>query len=292
MFAGIQKLAPAERMTVAADGAIRSEIYWSPCPGAARERRTRRRGELGERLLELLRASISKRMMSDVPFGVFLSGGVDSSTNVALMSELMSEPVRTFSVGFHDHERYNELEYARAIARQFKTDHHEVLIDVDDLVSSCRRWCIIRTSRSPTGCVSRSITCRNSLATSGTIVVQVGEGSDELFHGYRHYIDAVARRRRYWGPFQRVPRPVRRAARGVGDELARARARETLHAQYVADAADGRLPFWGGAICYTRRAKESDPRGNGCTSPDAYRVVRRLWEEAERAARAPTCCRR
>ena len=66
-----------------------------------------------ERLLELLRGSIAKRMMSDVPFGVFLSGGVDSSTNVALMSELMSEPVRTFSVAFHEHERYNELEYAR-----------------------------------------------------------------------------------------------------------------------------------------------------------------------------------
>ena len=56
-------------------------------------------------------------MMSDVPFGVFLSGGVDSSTNVALMSELMDEPVRTFSVGFKRYEQYNELEYARTIAR-------------------------------------------------------------------------------------------------------------------------------------------------------------------------------
>ncbi len=82
--------------------------------------------ELGERLLELLRGSIAKRMMSDVPFGVFLSGGVDSSTNVALMSELMSQPVRTFSVAFAEHERYNELDYARQIAKRFKTDHHEV----------------------------------------------------------------------------------------------------------------------------------------------------------------------
>ena len=84
---------------------------------------------------QLLRASIRKRMMADVPFGVFLSGGVDSSTNVALMSELMSAPVRTFSVGFEQHEQYNELEYAREIASLYGTDHHEVVVD-HGLVSS------------------------------------------------------------------------------------------------------------------------------------------------------------
>jgi asparagine synthase (glutamine-hydrolysing) len=68
-------------------------------------------------------------MMSDVPFGVFLSAGVDSSTNVALMSELMSDPVRTFSVAFAEHEQYNELEYARRVAQRYGTDHHEVVID-------------------------------------------------------------------------------------------------------------------------------------------------------------------
>jgi asparagine synthase (glutamine-hydrolysing) len=136
MFAGISKLSPAELMTVNADGDIRSEIYWTPMSSQATEALAdRSEDELSERLLELLRGSIAKRMMSDVPFGVFLSGGVDSSTNVALMSELMSEPVRTFSVAFRQHERYNELEYAREIARLFKTDHHEVLIDVEDLVS-------------------------------------------------------------------------------------------------------------------------------------------------------------
>src|SRR6202035_5864153 len=88
MFAGISKLSPAERVTVAMDGKIRSEIYWTPMSSQATEELAgRNEDELGERLLELLRDSISKRMMSDVPFGVFLSGGVDSSTNVALMSE-------------------------------------------------------------------------------------------------------------------------------------------------------------------------------------------------------------
>jgi asparagine synthase (glutamine-hydrolysing) len=81
-----------------------------------------------QKILELLRASIKKRMMSDVPFGVFLSGGVDSSANVALMSELMSQPVRTFTVGFNDTDELNELDSARAVSQRFGTEHHEVMI--------------------------------------------------------------------------------------------------------------------------------------------------------------------
>ena len=115
MFKGIRKLGPAERMTVRADGSTEIETYWSPMSRDGRGARSAAltEPELEERLLELLRESIRRRMMSDVPFGVFLSGGVDSSTNVALMSELMDEPVRTFSVGF---ERARALQRARARA--------------------------------------------------------------------------------------------------------------------------------------------------------------------------------
>src|SRR5262249_2476903 len=134
MFKGIRKLAPAERMIVRADGSSTSEIYWSPMSAeAAAEVGSMSEADLETRLLELLRGSVEKRMMSDVPFGVFLSGGGDSSTNVALMSALMEEPVRTFSVGFKEHEQYNELEYARVVARRFGTDHHEIIIDSADL---------------------------------------------------------------------------------------------------------------------------------------------------------------
>ncbi|MGH2880949.1 MAG: asparagine synthase (glutamine-hydrolyzing) [Solirubrobacteraceae bacterium] len=282
MFAGISKLAPAERMTISADGTARSDIYWTPM-SSQRTAELAGAGEddLGERLLELLRGSIAKRMMSDVPFGVFLSGGVDSSTNVALMSELMSEPVRTFSVGFHEHERYNELEYARSISRRFATDHHEVLIDADDLVSFLPE--MVHHQDEPLAdwvCVPLYYVSKLA-RDSGTVVVQVGEGSDELFHGYQNYIDAVARRRRWWEPFQRVPGPVRRVIAGSGLALARRTGRGILHAQYVADAAAGRLPFWGGAICYTGELKRQILAGNG-DRPDAYRIVQRLWEQAER----------
>ncbi len=282
MFAGISKLLPAERMTVTADGGVRRDIYWRPLSEhMSDELADCGEEELGARLLELLRASIAKRMMSDVPFGVFLSGGVDSSTNVALMSELMSEPVRTFSVAFREHERYNELEYARQVARRFATDHHEVLIDSDDLVSFLPEM-IYYQDEPIADWVCVPLYYVSKLARdSGTIVVQVGEGSDELFHGYQSYIDAVTRRRRYWEPFQRVPAPMRDLIASSALALARRTGRGVLHAQYVADAANGLMPFWGGAICYTGELKRQILAANG-NCPDAYRVVQRLWEQAER----------
>jgi len=282
MFAGIGKLSPAERMTVSQDGRIRSDTYWTPMScTTAREIEGLDERELEARLLELLRGSIAKRMMSDVPFGVFLSGGVDSSTNVALMSELMSEPVRTFSVAFRQYERYNELEYARKIAQRFKTDHHEVLIDAEDLVSFLPE--MIHHQDEPIAdwvCVPLYYVSELARA-NGTIVVQVGEGSDELFHGYQKYLDSVTKRRRYWAPFQHVPALARNAVGDSAVALARRTGRGLLQAQYVANAAAGRQPFWGGAICYTGELKRQVLAGNG-EGPDAYRVVQRLLEQAAR----------
>jgi asparagine synthase (glutamine-hydrolysing) len=281
MFDSIGKLSPAERMTVSADGRIRSDTYWTPFSSRATEELADGdEDELGERLMELLRDSISRRMMSDVPFGVFLSGGVDSSTNVALMSELMSEPVRTFSVAFRRHDRYNELEYARRIARLFKTDHHEVLIDVDDLVSFLPKM-VHHQDEPIADAVCVPLYYVSKLAReSGTKVVQVGEGADELFHGYQKYLNALTKRRRYWEPIQHAPPLARRLLGGSAVALARHTKRGIVPAQYIANATSGRLPFWGGAICYTGELKRQILARNG-DRPDAYRVVRRLWEQAE-----------
>src|SRR5262249_56169587 len=86
-------------------------------------------GEAIAELTRLVKQSIERRMVSDVPFGVLLSGGVDSSMNVALMSELMSRPVTTFTIGYEGKEDYNEFQYARRISQRYKTDHHETLVD-------------------------------------------------------------------------------------------------------------------------------------------------------------------
>ena len=145
--------------------------------------------------------------MSDVPFGVLLSGGIDSSANVALMSRSMSQPVRTFTVGFSDHEHLNELTWARRVATHFKTDHHEVMVDekamreyLPSLVFSqdepIADWVCI-----PLYFVSKLV------RDSGTVVVQVGEGSDEQFCGYTSYMNYLDMYRRYWRPFSTFPRP-------------------------------------------------------------------------------------
>jgi asparagine synthase (glutamine-hydrolysing) len=231
-------------------------------------------------------------MMSDVPFGVFLSGGVDSSTNVALMSELMDDPVRTFSVAFNQQEKYNELEYARAIAKRFGTDHHEVVIDVDDLVDFLPG--LIHHQDEPLAdwvCVPLHFVAKLA-RDNGTIVVQVGEGSDELFHGYTHYIRQARFRRQLWEPLMRMPSPLRRiagrAATGLSDRVGRG----FDYTAIVAAAGENELPFWGGAICY-RGAMKDRVLANGHGSRyDSYAIVRALWEAGRNGAADPDLLQR
>src|SRR5437868_354933 len=131
LFRDIQKIPAGHLLSVSRDGTINLKQYWDALPPERMDARSDE--EHKAEILRLLRDSIKKRMMSDVPFGVFLSGGVDSSANVALMSELMSRPVETFTVGFSDAEYLNELDSARRIARDFQTNHHEVIISANEM---------------------------------------------------------------------------------------------------------------------------------------------------------------
>jgi asparagine synthase (glutamine-hydrolysing) len=281
MFKGVHKMEPAERMTVRADGTTESEIYWSPfSEQVAAEVESMSEPELKERLLELLRKSIQRRMMSDVPFGVFLSGGIDSSTNVALMDELMGDPVQTFSVGFED-PRYNELGYARRIVEQFGTDHHEMVMTAADLERFVPEL-VYHQDEPLADPTSVPVHYVSKLARdSGTVVVQVGEGSDELFHGYEGYITHARFRRRYWPPFQRVPRPLRKALSRAALAIALRSGRFLGHAQAIEEASEGRLPFWGGAIAYQGALKDL-VLSNGRPHPDSYAIVERFLKDAER----------
>jgi asparagine synthase (glutamine-hydrolysing) len=282
MFAGISKLRPAERMVVSPDGSIRSDIYWSPfSEAAAAEVESLDEAELELRLIDLLRESIRKRLMADVPFGVFLSGGVDSSTNVALMSELVDQPIRTFSIGFAGHDELNEFAHARRIAELFGTEHHELEIDwhhaesfLDDLVYHQDEPIADYT------CVPVHYLARLA-RDAGTIVVQVGEGADELFHGYPHYHDHVRFHRQWDAVLQRVPAAVGKSVSGVVSGTAERLGRGATRLRLVEDALLRRDAFWGGAVSFTGAMKERILAA-GVDAPDAYDVVEALWREAER----------
>src|SRR5262249_13118455 len=132
LFRGINKIPAGHMLVLDRRGNVRLTQYWDALPPATPGKQIDE-AQHQANILDLLRSSIKKRMMADVPFGVFLSGGVDSSANVALMSELMTQPVRTFTVGFSDTEELNELEAAREISKRFNTDHHEVIIGREEM---------------------------------------------------------------------------------------------------------------------------------------------------------------
>lgn len=277
LFQNVRKLAPAERIVVRADGSLNAETWWTPFDAAvAREVAQMSEAEMEQRVLELLRSSIAKRMMSDVPFGVFLSGGIDSSTNVALMSELTSEPVRTFSTAPKGHPKYDELAPARVIAQRFGTDHHEVLIDEADFVDFIPR--LIELQDEPLAdwtCVPQHFVSQLA-REQGTPVVQVGEGADEIFHGYKGYAD----HRRFFVPFQRAPRPLQRLVAGAGLRASARLGRGMRHAEALSDAAHSPLPYWGGSICWRGELKQELLGADANGRPSSLALIEPLWEEA------------
>jgi len=227
LFKDIQKLPAGHRLILNASGDVRIEQYWDALPPQESEGRSEQ--EHIDEILTLLRRSIKKRMMADVPFGVFLSGGVDSSANVALMAELMDRPVDTFTVGFKDHEYLNELESARRIADRYKTNHHEVIIgdkEFEDFLPEL----IFHQDEPIADPVCVPLYYVSKLARdNGTIVVQVGEGADEIFSGYEKYVTNLRLYENVWRRAAAVPvhhdravgvdRPPRRRRAGAGDAV-------------------------------------------------------------------------
>jgi asparagine synthase (glutamine-hydrolysing) len=146
--------------------------------------------ELEKGLVEILQDAVKVRLMSDVPLGAFLSGGIDSSCVVALMAQVMKEPVKTFSIGFeedsHSTVGYNELHYARAIANHFKTDHKEFILRPSALDLTEK---LVKHLDEPLGDFSIFPTYLVSkMAREHVTVVLSGDGGDELFGGYDAYL--------------------------------------------------------------------------------------------------------
>ncbi|MGH2567258.1 MAG: asparagine synthase (glutamine-hydrolyzing), partial [Bacteroidota bacterium] len=271
LFKDIYKLEPGHRMIVGIDGNVHKEQYWDPVASGAQPSIDLDGSPIARSKLladdipmteescirtirTLLKQSIKDRMMSDVPFGVFLSGGIDSSTNVALMAELMDRPVDTFSVGFRDLEKYNELGYAQQIAQQFKTNHHEVIIDQRDALEFLPKL-IYHQDEPLADPVCIPLYFVSKLARdNGTIVVQVGEGSDEQFAGYSWMLRELKFYNTLWKAYRALPAFARSAIYRTASGMLE-KQQSYLVLDYIRKAYSGEELFWGGAINFTETHK-------------------------------------
>ncbi len=205
---GVYKLEPGHVLIAAPGRELRVERYWDvdfePEHG-------RPEAYFVERLRELLEESVRLHLVSDVPLGAFLSGGMDSSAVVATMARLTSAPVKTFSIGFREPD-YDELAYARLVAQRFGTQHHELVLEPDVLsVIHDLAWHLDEpfgdASAIPTYMVSK-------LAADHVTVVLSGDGGDELFAGYDRYrVEQRERRYRF------LPGLARRGLGAIGRRL-------------------------------------------------------------------------
>jgi len=293
LFRNIQKLPAGHMLVVKRDGATEITQYWDALPNRAPHDRTE--AEHQEEILRLLRDSIRKRMMSDVPFGVFLSGGVDSSANVALMSELMSQPVRTYTVGFKDSEELNELQSARAVAERFSTDHHEVIIGQEDMQKFLPD--LIFHQDEPLAdpvCVPLYYVSRLARDT-GTIVVQVGEGADEIFAGYDWFRKYVRINDLFWQQAEKLPLSLRHSLAAMAKPLMEASFSKRTAIELTRRLGAGEPLFWGGAIVFDEEFKrrllssETSAEVEGLSSYEAVKGhldhVARVRPDSDFAAR-------
>ena len=182
MFEGIQKLSPGHYLLWRDGKIVKSERYWELPSGSIEGDES----ELVDRLRSILEESVKLRMISDVPLGAFLSGGVDSSTIVGLMARQGSKPIKTFSIGFGQaSKRYDELDYARQVARYYATDHHEIVVEPDavDLLPN-----IVEGFDEPFGNPTSLLVYLLSKFTREHVSVALaGDGGDEVFGGYPRY---------------------------------------------------------------------------------------------------------
>lgn len=245
LFAGINKLPAGHFLHIKKDGSLKTTCWWDVW-----ENTTPLRGlseaELAQRVLGELETAVRYRQVSDVPVGVFLSGGIDSSTNAALFAKNSTGTVKTFTIGYQgNYGTYkNETDYARFMAEIIDAEHHELLLTQDDLIDFLPQmiWLQDEPIADPV-CVP--VYYVSKLAReNGVIVCQVGEGADELFCGYPGWGNAVklARYNRF---------PVPNFFKKLGCVLAEAMGKTNGNKYaYLKRASEGLPIFWGGAEAF------------------------------------------
>src|SRR6266536_4258931 len=237
IFRGIRKLPPATLLAVS-EGRLEERRYWRVPPAIDR---VTTESDWIARVRARLEESVRMQMVSDVPIGAFLSGGIDSSAVVAFMTAHSDRPVKTYSIGFTGgdaEDYYNELPYARQVARQFGTDHHEIIVRPDVVSLLPRLLWHMDEPIADTAFITTYLV--SEFARRDVTVILSGVGGDELFGGYRRYLG-----NHYQARFDRLRASLRKAALALGDKLPSDRHSPLLNAMRLAKGflSTAGLPF-------------------------------------------------
>jgi asparagine synthase (glutamine-hydrolysing) len=301
VYENIYKLPPGTLLTVPASGPPAAPpapvAYWSARRAAeagAAHRLAGSAAEIVAQLDEVLRTTIREEMVADVPLGAFLSGGIDSSTIVALMQAQSARPVRTFTIGFHESD-FNEAEHARAVARHLGTEHTELYVTPAQMLAVIPRLPELYdepfadSSQVPTFLVAQ-------MARRAVTVSLSGDGGDEVFAGYDWY----RRGADLWHKASRLPRPLRRLLAGalaalfvLGRPLLPGRLRRSLSGERVHKLADLLAHAGRPESLHEWLISAHWPAGRvvlpGATEPLTFLTDRQSWSTFEMATEALQC---
>ena len=280
LFVGVKRLMPGHTLTWC-DGEIKIKKYWDVSFEKVGADGRSDKDYIAE-WSELFRKSVELRLMADVPLGMFLSGGIDSSAIAAVMSTLVNEPIKTFSVAFKEREA-NELEYARLVARAYNTDHHEVVVSPEDFFAALPDliWHEDEPLAHPS---SVALYFVSRLAAQHVKVVLTGEGSDELMAGYARYRKTIlnlAVGERY---HRMVPAGVRDLIRGQIAGMSASKLRAKLSRTFLSLSPDIESIYFDNFAVFPRSAqqqlltRDTVDRIHGI---DPYAGVRRVLSETD-----------
>ena len=287
-YSGIRKLPPGHTMTIGPDGKADIRQYWDL--DASKPHESRDENYYVQSYRELLEGAVQSHLMSDVPLGVFLSGGLDSSAVAALMTKIRREPVETFSVGYRE-QSYSELPFARTVSQHIKSQHREVLVGEDDFFNALPHL-IWHEDEPIVWPSSVSLYFVAKLARERVTVVLTGEGSDETLAGYTRYAFTLKNAAMDRAYRSLVPGPLRRALRNsVADSsLLGATLRRKLEHTFVGK--DGEA--WDSFYFDNFFSAFSGAEQQGLLTPDfarefatatAYKNVLAYWDRSCHASR-------
>ncbi len=279
LFEGIKKLPAGWYLTVGAKG-IEETQYWDAIP-----KNQNSQANYVEDIRGILKDSVERQMVCDVPFGVFLSGGIDSSTNVALMTQARGKPVDSFSVNVKNLPKYDEFEWARKVSNIFQSQHHEITVGPQDLLEFLPT--LAHHGDDPNGdpvCFPLYFVSK-LIRDSGVIVAQVGEGSDELFAGYDQYRLVLNFWKTWWRKLEHMPASLKKLLFSLSKITGHPA--YDLHREQLRRLADAEEFFWGAAIAFSEFTKWDILSQNfrrEMEGTSSFDVVKPYYEKIDREA--------